>query len=98
MKKEALEVLKNRRSIRKFKPEQITACLLYTSIIDGLYMEGPFMNPKYGSEANDVKWHGAIDTAVMQELVDYAGKDVRVWCVAPERDDIETFVLSLIHI
>ena len=61
-------------------------------IIGGLYMEGPFMNPKYGSEAKDVKWHGKIDPEVMRELVDYAGKDASVWCVAPEREDIETFM------
>lgn len=67
-------------------------------IIDGLYMEGPFMNPKYGSEANDVKWHGAIDPKVMRELVDYAGKDARVWCVAPEREDIETFIQYALHV
>ncbi|MEG1524800.1 MAG: amidohydrolase family protein [Clostridia bacterium] len=60
-------------------------------IIDGFYMEGPFMNPKYGSDANNVKWHGSIDEKVMRELVDYAAGDARVWCVAPERDDIEMF-------
>ena len=60
-------------------------------IIAGLYMEGPFMNPKYGSDAANSKWKGHIDEARMRSLVDYAGKDVRVWCVAPEREDIEVF-------
>lgn len=60
-------------------------------IIGGLYMEGPFMNPKYGSDASNVKWHGKIDPEIMHNLVDYAGNDVRVWCVAPEREDIEQF-------
>ena len=60
-------------------------------IIAGFYMEGPFMNPKYGSDANNIKWHGAIDPDVMRKLVDYAGKDALIWCVAPEREDIKTF-------
>ena len=37
MKKEALEVLKNRRSIRKFKPEQITAEELGVVLEAGTY-------------------------------------------------------------
>lgn len=60
-------------------------------IISGLYMEGPFMNPKYGSDASNSKWKGPIDVERMQSLVDYAGVDARVWCVAPEREDIEVF-------
>ncbi len=60
-------------------------------IIAGLYMEGPFMNPKYGSDIKNCKWAGPIDEAVMKSLVDYVGDDVMVWCVAPERKDIELF-------
>lgn len=60
-------------------------------IIDGLYMEGPFMNPKYGSDASNSKWKGSIDVELMHSLVDYVGQDARVWCVAPEREDIEVF-------
>jgi N-acetylglucosamine-6-phosphate deacetylase len=60
-------------------------------IIAGLYMEGPFMNPKYGSDTKNSKWRGAIDVDVMKSLVDYVGQDAMVWCVAPEREDIEIF-------
>lgn len=62
-----------------------------TRIIGGLYMEGPFMNPKYGSDIKNCKWAGPIDEEVMKSLVDYIGDDVMVWCVAPEREDIEVF-------
>ncbi len=60
-------------------------------IIAGFYMEGPFMNPKYGSDINNVKWETPIPAEIMRQLVDYAGDDVRVWCVAPEREDAEAF-------
>ena len=60
-------------------------------IIAGLYMEGPFMNPKYGSDIKNCKWAGPIDVERMKALVDYIGDDVMVWCVAPEREDIEVF-------
>lgn len=60
-------------------------------IIGGLYMEGPFMNPKYGSDIKNCKWAGPIDVDTMKKLVDEIGKDTKVWCVAPEREDIEVF-------
>ena len=60
-------------------------------IIAGLYMEGPFMNPKYGSDIENCKWVGPIDVEVMKKLVDEVGKETMVWCIAPEREDIEIF-------
>ena len=64
----------------------------YGRIIGGLYMEGPFMNPKYGSDARNLKWAGPVDMESARKLVDYAGSLARVWCVAPEREGIEDFV------
>ena len=57
----------------------------------GFYMEGPYLNPKYGSNAKNGQWKDAIDETLMRELVDYAGQDVMVWCVGPEREGIERF-------
>lgn len=57
----------------------------------GFYMEGPYLNPKYGSLARYGQWKDTIDDKLMKELVDYAGQDVMVWCIGPEREGIERF-------
>lgn len=57
----------------------------------GFYMEGPFLNPKYGSNAKNGQWGSVIDDTTMKELVDYIGQDVMVWCVGPEREGIREF-------
>ncbi|HWQ06510.1 MAG TPA: amidohydrolase family protein [Feifaniaceae bacterium] len=58
----------------------------------GLYMEGPYMNTKYGSDNNNIKWKEEIDPAEYALLVDTLGDFVKVWCVAPEREGIEPFM------
>ena len=61
--------------------------------LGGVYMEGPFMNPKYGADIANCKWGtGKIKPEHFKELVDVAGDTVKVWAVAPERDGIEDFV------
>jgi len=60
--------------------------------LKGFYMEGPYMNPKYGASAEKNKWKGAITEADYAEIVKAAGKDAKVWVVAPEREGIEEFV------
>ena len=61
-------------------------------IIKGLYMEGPYMNPKYGSDNKNLKWKGKIDPHEFHSIVDCAADFVKVWCIAPEREGIEDFV------
>ena len=60
--------------------------------IGGFYMEGPYMNPKYGAAAEKNKWKGEIKAEDYKELVDLAGDDVKVWAVAPEREGLEPFM------
>ena len=60
--------------------------------VAGIYMEGPYMNPKFGAMPERNKWKGAIAEEAYKEVVDNAGTDVFVWSVAPERDGIEEFV------
>ena len=62
------------------------------SAIAGIYMEGPYMNPKFGAMPERNKWKGAIAEEAYKEVVDTAGTDVYVWSVAPEREGIEAFV------
>ena len=60
--------------------------------IIGLYMEAPYMNPKFGSNRNNNPWRGPIDKKDYMPLLESFGKYVRVWGVAPERDRIEEFI------
>lgn len=60
--------------------------------IAGIYMEGPYMNPKFGAMPERNKWKGAIAEDAYKEVVDTVGTDVFVWSVAPEREGIEEFV------
>lgn len=60
--------------------------------IGGIYMEGPYMNPKYGASPEKNKWRGLINPAEANALIQAAGEDVLVWAVAPEREGVASFV------
>ncbi len=60
--------------------------------IAGFYMEGPYMNPKYGGNADLNQWKGDILESDFKELVDRSKGLVKVWAVAPEREGIEDFM------
>jgi len=64
-------------------------------IISGIYMEGPYLNPKFGCDAENNKWAVGIDQVRYQPLIDEVGKFAKVWCIAPEREGIEGFVESV---
>lgn len=60
--------------------------------IKGFYMEGPYMNPKYGASASKNEWKDEIKPEDYIELIQKAGNLAYVWAVAPERDGIEPFM------
>lgn len=60
-------------------------------VMDGLYMEGPFMN-LMGSFQNQIKWSGDISEDDYIELIESFGDMVRVWAIDPERKNIEKFM------
>ena len=60
--------------------------------IAGIYMEGPYMNPKFGAMPEKNKWKGEINPEAYKEVVDTVGTDAFIWSVAPEREGIEEFV------
>lgn len=60
--------------------------------IAGFYMEGPYLNPKYGAEPKMNKWLGEIKEEDYAQIVESAGSLAKVWAIAPERDGIEDFV------
>ena len=63
-----------------------------TRSIKGIYMEGPYMNPKYGAFPEKNKWRGEIKEELYKELVDEASDVAKVWAIAPEREGIEDFL------
>lgn len=60
-------------------------------VMDGLYMEGPFMNLG-GSFQNQIKWSGAIQKEDYVDLIDSFGDMVRVWAIDPDRENVEEFM------
>lgn len=60
--------------------------------IGGFYMEGPYMNPKYGASPEKNRWRGKIREDDYKEIVERAEKLAKVWVIAPEREGIEAFV------
>ena len=58
----------------------------------GLYMEAPYMNPKFGCNKENNPWRFPIKREDYISLLEYAKDFVKVWVVAPERENIEEFV------
>ena len=52
----------------------------------GFYMEAPYMNPKFGADRENKEEY--------QPVIDQVGTDVKVWALAPERENIEQFVID----
>ena len=63
-----------------------------SAAIGGFYMEGPYMNPKYGSNHALCAWKDACTAEDYKEVVDAGGELVKVWAVDPERENIEEFI------
>ena len=62
--------------------------------IGGFYMEAPYMNPKFGANRENNPWNGPICKEEYQPIIDKIGTDVKVWVLAPERENIEQFVID----
>lgn len=60
-------------------------------IMDGLYMEGPYMNFG-GSFRNGVQWSGEMRENEYRTLVDGLKGFARVWAIDPKHKDIEIFM------
>ena len=60
--------------------------------IGGFYLEGPYLNPKYGSNRYNISFQGDAKPEEYEEIIRRVGKDVKVWAVAPERGGIEQFM------
>ena len=60
--------------------------------IGGLYMEGPYLNPKFGCDKEDNPWKGLIKPEDYRPIIEAAAGIARVWCIAPEREGILDYV------
>lgn len=60
--------------------------------LKGVYMEGPYTNPSYGSHSDTNPWRNGVNAEEFIPIVDAFEKDVRVWTVAPERPDLMPFL------
>ena len=65
------------------------------SNIAGLYMEGPYLNPKFGCDKEHNPWQGPVDRAKYMPVIEAASDIARVWALAPERENILDFVLDV---
>jgi len=72
--------------------KEIKAAMPEAETVRGIYMEGPYTNPKYGANSYKNPWRHPIDPAEYKQLVDEAGELARVWAIAPEREGILDFV------
>ena len=62
--------------------------------IAGFYMETPYMNPKFGADRENNPWKGPVAAENYMPLVEKVGQDAKVWVLAPERENIEQFVID----
>ena len=61
----------------------------------GYYMEGPYLNPKFGCERDKNPWRGPIDADNYMPILEATKDTARVYCVAPERENIEQYVTDV---
>ena len=73
--------------IRKVKDAMKTS-----KSIKGVYMEGPYINSNYGACKGLVRWSSEIKEEHYIPLVDELGSIVKVYTIAPEREDIMKFL------
>ena len=60
--------------------------------IAGIYMEGPYINPNFGSESHLNPWTGGVLPEDYEPLLEAGADIIRVWTLGPEREGIENFV------
>ncbi len=62
--------------------------------IAGFYMEGPYLNPKFGCDKESNPWQDGVNPEKYMPVIKVAGSLAKVWALAPERESILQFVLD----
>ena len=60
--------------------------------IAGIYMEGPYINPDFGSLSHLNPWRFGAHAEDYMPILEAGAELIRVWSVGPETEGIETFV------
>ena len=60
--------------------------------IIGIYMEGPYLNVNFGAGRVNHPWAATVALERFQKVVDEAIDVTKIWCIAPERENIDEFV------
>ena len=63
--------------------------------IAGIYMEGPYLNPKFGCDKEHNPWQGPVRREDYLPILREAAGFAKVWALAPERENILDFVLDV---
>jgi N-acetylglucosamine-6-phosphate deacetylase len=61
-------------------------------IIRGIYLEGPYLNPKFGCDTENNQWAKDIIREEYMPVLETAADFTKVVCIAPEREGIDGFV------
>ncbi len=72
--------------------KHITSNIDELKSVKGIYMECPYTNPLYGSHADTNPWRFGVFPEDYIPIVDAAGTYVKVWTIAPEREDLLPFL------
>ncbi len=75
--------------------DRVKAAMATCENIGGIYMEGPYMNEKYGAFSEKNRWRGTIRREDYEPIVRHAGELAKLWAVAPERDGVPEFVKTV---
>jgi N-acetylglucosamine-6-phosphate deacetylase len=76
------EIIEGINKILRFMEEQ-------DSSIAGIHMEGPYINPKYGFISAPIS---KVNPDEYMEILNLAGKHIKLWTLAPELDGQTTFM------
>ena len=60
--------------------------------IAGIYMEGPYINPDFGSNSHLNPWRKSVLPEDYEPIIAAGADLIRVWTLGPEREDILPFV------
>ena len=60
--------------------------------IAGIYMEGPYINPNFGSESHLNPWTGGVLPEDYEPIIAAGADIIRAWTLGPEREGLEEFV------
>ncbi len=63
--------------------------------IGGIYMEGPYLNPKFGANRDSISFAGDARPEEYMEIIEACAEQVRVWAIAPERGGILEFMKNV---